>query len=299
MMNLILDSKPILNFNKNQMTPFKLTLIFVLGYAIQTAYAQSDTIYIWPHEVPGESKPKAKPLLTLLPDGTNRVIEITDPFLAVFLPKAAQKNGKIMIICPGGGYVRLAVQKEGYAIADWLIGQGYTVFVLQYRVPYKRDGAVQDLTRALKYIRYHAADYGIDDRKIGAMGFSAGAHLVVRAAMSDTLPRYERQDLADRESGKPDCMVIIYPGYLSGGPGSSLSPGLTANEKTVDTFIFQTMDDGSALSALALAKALQQAKSNVELHMPPKGGHGYGMYPGNKAAETWPRLLADWLREHF
>jgi acetyl esterase/lipase len=195
--------------------------------------------------------------------------------------------------------VRLAVHKEGYSVAEWLTKQGYTVFVLQYRVPNKRDGALQDFQRSLRLIRHNAKKYGIDPGKVGAMGFSAGAHVVARAGMMEPVTDYPVQDAADQQSAKPDKMIIIYPGYLSDGPDRSLSPELKATAEVVDTFIFQTMDDGSAPSSFALAVALRNAKANVELHMLPQGGHGYGMYPGNKAAETWPALLEMWLKEHL
>lgn len=273
--------------------------MFFLTCLTCNLWAQTDSLYLWPKAVPNEPKSKSVPVRITLEDGSIRVIEVTNPFLAVFEPKPSRKNGKAIIVCPGGAYVRLAVHKEGYAVADWLSDLGYTVFVLHYRVPDKRDGALQDLQRSLKLIRQKAKQYGIDPAKVGAIGFSAGAHLVTRAGMTEPTQRYPAQDASDHQPGTPDRMMIIYPGYLDGGPNRSLTPELNATANTVDTFIFQTMDDASALSAIALATALQNAKANVELHMLPKGGHGYGMYPGNIAAETWPKLLEVWLKEHL
>jgi acetyl esterase/lipase len=281
-----------------KMSPANFIVFFLITISIQLC-AQTDSLYLWPNAVPGEPGPKKKPVPTTLDDGSIRVIEVTNPFLAVFKPDLAAKNGKAILVCPGGAYVRLAVHKEGYTTAEWLNKLGYTVFVLHYRVPNKRDGALQDLQRALKIVRSEAKHYGIDAAKIGAIGFSAGAHLVARAGMTEPSQTYPTQDVADKHSGAPDRMIIIYPGYLDGGPDHSLTPGLKAKANTVDTFIFQTMDDGSARSSFALATALRDAKANVELHMLPEGGHGYGMYPGNKAAETWPTLLEVWLKEHL
>jgi acetyl esterase/lipase len=273
-----------------------LSLLLLIA---QRSYSQTDSLYIWPDAVPGEIKPKSQPVPATLDDGSIRVIEITNPFIAVFEPAKDKKNNKAVLVCPGGGYVRLAVHKEGYSIAEWFADLGYTVFVLQYRVPDKRDGALQDVQRSLRLIRHHASKYGIDPANVGAIGFSAGAHVVARAAMAEASQTYPVQDVADKQSGRPDCMMIIYPGYLDGGPNRSISPELKATADVVDTFIFQTMDDGSAPSAFALALALRNAKANVELHMLPEGGHGYGMYHGNKAAETWPGLLQTWLKDHF
>jgi acetyl esterase/lipase len=277
----------------------KYLVLALLLAATDYLLAQTDSIYLWTNEVPGESKLKSSPVLTRLDDTSIRVIEVTNPFLAVFLPNASHKNGKSIIVCPGGGYIRLAVHKEGYTIANWLTGLGYTVFVLQYRVPNKRDGALHDFQRALRLVRANAKKYGLDPTKVGAIGFSAGAHVVARAALTETIPPYPIQDSGEHESARPDRMILIYPAYLDGGSNQSLSPDLKASAKTVDTFIFQTMDDTHVNSSFALAVALRNAKANVELHLLPEGGHGYGMVPGNEAAETWPKLLEHWLKEHL
>lgn len=266
-------------------------------FSIQAVYSQTDSLYIWPNAVPGENQPKSEPVPNTLDDGSIRVMEVTNPFLAVFEPKEYKRNGKAVIILPGGGYVRLAAHKEGYAVAQWLNELGYTAFVLQYRVPGKQEGAFQDTQRSIKLIRSMAKTYRINPEKIGAIGFSAGAHLVALAGMAEGGQTYPKQDEADDQSSRPNCMIIIYPGYLDRGPNHSLSPELKASSTTVPTFIFQSMDEGIAQSSFALAQALRTAGSSVELHMVPSGGHGYGMYSGNKAAEAWPNLLEPWLKD--
>ena len=276
----------------------KLFFLFLLLIS-HGLFAQKDSVYLWPTLIPNQTKPKGQPITTTIGDGSTRVTEITNPFFAVFEPNKENKNNKAIIVCPGGGYVRLAVHKEGYTVANWLTGLGYTVFVLQYRVPDNRDGALFDLQRALKLIRHDSKKYGIDPTKIGAIGFSAGAHVVARAGMADSTHTYSIQDAIDNEDGRPDCMVIIYPGYLDAGPNKTLTPELKASSETVDTFIFQAMDDAIVQSSFALAMALRDVKANVELHLVPKGGHGFGMTAGNKAAETWPSLLAPWLKDHL
>jgi acetyl esterase/lipase len=276
----------------------KIVLLLLLLTA-QIVHAQSDSVYLWPKAVPGEEKPKLPPVITTLEDGSTRVTEITNPFFAVFKPDAAKKNNKAIIVCPGGGYVRLAVEKEGYATARFLSGLGFTVFVLHYRVPDKRDGAWQDIQRSVRLIRSNASRYGIQPNKIGVMGFSAGAHVGARAGMADSTINYPVQDAADALSSRPDCMIIIYPGYLDMGPNKSLTPELKVHAQTAPTFIFQAMDDNIVQSSFVLAMGLRDVKANVELHIVPKGGHGFGMTPGNKAAEAWPPLLANWLKEQF
>lgn len=279
--------------NKLKFLPIALLL---LGTRLQ---AQTDSLYLWNNTVPNEKRPKSIPVPVTLDDGSIRVVEVTNPFLAVFEPEPQNKNGKAIIVCPGGAYVRLAVHKEGYTIANWLNQLGYTVFVLHYRVPDKRDGALQDFQRSIKLVRHNARKYGIDPFKVGALGFSAGAHVVARAGMNGPDQTYPKQDASDIQSSTPACMILIYPSYLDEGPNHSLSLGLKANAKTPDTFIFQTMDDSGATSSFALATALQRVNVSVELHMLPTGGHGYGMVPGNKAAEAWPKLLFAWLKDHL
>lgn len=280
------------------MNPIRL-FAFQLFISIPCLYAQTDSVYLWSGDVPGETKPKSAPVPRTLDDGSIRVVEVTDPFVAVFEPAPEKKNHKAIVVCPGGAYVRLAVHKEGYATAEWLAKLGYTAFVLHYRVPDKREGALQDILRAVKLIRHRAKEYGIDPDKVGAIGFSAGADLVARAGMIESLPSYPQQDASDALSGRPDRMMIIYPGYLDGGPNKTLTPGLKASADTPPTFIFHTMDDRIVQSSFALAMALKDAKANVELHITPEGGHGYGMTPGNKGAEAWPWLLERWLKEHM
>lgn len=272
-----------------------LCLCFI--FSMQNINAQSDSIYLWENEIPGETGPKKAPVPRTLEDGSVRIYEITNPFMAVFEPEEYKRNGKAIVIFPGGGYRRLAVQKEGYAPAQWLRDLGYTTFVVQYRVPENQAGALQDAQRAMKMVRSMAIKYRIDPDKIGGIGFSAGAHLVALTGMAEDDQTYPDYDDAELVSSRPNAMMIIYPGYLDAGPNRSLSPNLIASESTVPTFIHQSMDDGIAQSSFALAQALRNAGSSVELHMVPSGGHGYGMYPGNKGAEAWPKLLEPWLKE--
>src|ERR1044072_4191063 len=115
--------------NKSQkMSPVLYIILFLITISIHLC-AQTDSLYLWPKAVPGEPGPKKEPVPTTLEDGSIRVIEVTNPFLAVFKPEPATNNGKAIVVCPGGAYVRLAVHKEGYAIAEWLNKLGYTAFV--------------------------------------------------------------------------------------------------------------------------------------------------------------------------
>ncbi|MBO9731222.1 MAG: alpha/beta hydrolase [Chitinophaga sp.] len=259
--------------------------------------AQQQTIHLWPGTVPEE--PAAKQAAKVTPDGSNnitRLTDVTDPLLEVFPAPAANNNGMGVVICPGGGYSILAINLEGYEIAAWFNKLGYTAFVLQYRVPKKEAGALQDAQRAMRVVRSRAAEWNVQPDKIGMLGFSAGGSLTARAATLYNVQTYTPFDKADSLSARPAFGVLIYPAYLDNGSNRTLTPELKPTSQTPPMFIFGTADDFFGNSALVMAGALRDAKAAVELHFYPKGGHGYGLRPGNPAADAWPGLLEKWLK---
>jgi acetyl esterase/lipase len=275
----------------------KLAIILILFFVSVNTYSQKvETIELWPGKVPGESKEKQKPGAdTIRNDNTLRYSEVTNPLLELF--PAPQSNNKraAFVVCPGGGYNILAYDKEGTEIARWLNSIGYYAFVLQYRVPNKRDGALQDAQRAIRLVRANASKYNIDPEKVGIMGFSAGGSLSARAGTLFNVRTYNPVDKSDSLSCRPSFVMLIYPAYLDQGENRSLTPELKLSKDTPPMFIFETADDPYGNSALVMAGALRDAKLPVELHFLPEGGHGYGLRPGKVAAETWPILAEKWL----
>ena len=275
----------------------KLLFVFALLLGM-CCYSQSnDAIKIWPGAVPGENGPKHEPVVT--PDTSRnitRLTDITDPALIVFKPDEAKNNGCGIIICPGGGYSILAIDLEGYEVATWLNQLGYTAFVLQYRVPGKKSGALSDLQRALRIIRSNSDKWKLDPAKLGVMGFSAGGSLAARASTRFDVTEYAKIDQIDSVSCRPDFALLIYPAYLDAGQNRSLTPELTVTDNTPPMFIFVAADDSHANSSLVMTTALQNAKVPVELHVLPFGGHGFGIRKGNVAAETWPTYAETWLK---
>lgn len=253
-------------------------------------------VYLWPGKVPGELKEKQKPLVdTTKKDGVLRYSEITDPAIEIWLADPEKNTGAGVIICPGGAYAKLAYNKEGIEIAEWLNKLGYNAFVLSYRVPDKKMGALQDAQRAIRLIRNMASDLKIQPDKIGIMGFSAGGSLSARASTQFNVKTYTPVDKYDTLSCRPAFALLIYPAYLDQGENRTLTPELTLTKDTPPIFIFQSADDALGNSSLVMAGGLRDAKLSVELHLVPKGGHGYGLRPGNPAAETWPGLAEKWL----
>jgi acetyl esterase/lipase len=279
------------------MKPF-ISILLLNVFFISSFAQNKDLISLWPGKVPGESKPKAAAVAdTKTKDKVFRYAEVTDPALEVFLPDQSVRNGSAVVVCPGGGYNILAWDLEGTEIAAWLNSLGYTAFVLQYRIPQKKEGALQDAQRAIRVVRSKAGEMGINPEKTGIMGFSAGGSLSARASTRFNEKTYAPVDKADSLSCRPSFTMLIYPAYLDQGPELSLTPELNLKNEVPPIFIFQTTDDQYANSALVMGKALRDAKLNVELHLLPEGGHGYGLRPGKRAAETWPLMAEKWMEE--
>ena len=276
----------------------KLIILIAITMLSINSYSQNQKpVYIWPDQVPGETGNKHDPVQT--PNKERDVIRLTDvtnPGFLVFKPSKENNNGAGVIVCPGGGYEILAINLEGYEIAEWLTKQGFTAFVLQYRVPKKQEGALMDAQRAIRIIRNDAVKYGLKPNQLGIMGFSAGGSLSARTATLFSKKTYSPVDKADSLSCRPDFALLIYPAYLDLGTNRSLTTELTVNQNTPPMFLFATADDTYSNSALVMSTALRDAKVPVELHVLAKGGHGYGLRKGNIAGETWPKLAEIWLK---
>ena len=278
----------------------KTVLLFFVAISLSTlGFAQENAIiHLWPEKVPGENGQKYAPDISLDTTGqVTRVSAVTDPTLTVYAPDSNLHSGAGIIVCPGGGYSILAIDKEGYEIAEWLNELGITAFVLHYRVPNKQPGALQDVQRAIRLIRSRAGEWNLGPSKLGVMGFSAGGSLSARISTLYNQDWYPAVSEADTLSIRPDFSVLMYPAYLDKGPAGSLTPELDVNKDTPPMFIFQTADDPYGKSALVMAGALYDAEVPVELHFYPEGGHGYGLRPGNPAAEAWPGLAEKWFEK--
>ncbi len=272
-----------------------IIIVLMLAGCGQAGFSQ-ETVHLWPGEVPGETKEKAEAVSSKDDKGNiTRVDEVTDPLFTVHRPAAENHKGAGVIVCPGGGYHILAMKKEGYEVAEWLNGLGYTAFVLQYRVPQKKEGALMDIQRAIRLIRSNAASYGIGHFRLGVLGFSAGGSLAARTSTLYDKQTYDPVGDDRWWSARPDFTVLIYPAYLDQGKDNSLTPELEVDENTPPMFLFAAANDKHATSSMVMARALRNARVPAELHIYPSGGHGYGLRAGNPAAETWPVLAEKWL----
>lgn len=255
------------------------------------AWAQESERNIWPDKRPAEVVlKKGKMKQTMGEDDILRIQQMPVPTLQKF-PVVKSPKGKVVIVCPGGGYQILAVNHEGTEIAQWLNALGYTAYVLRYRVPDNREGALQDVQRAIRIARSENPG-----KQVGVMGFSAGASLTARAATRFQSPSYTATDETDTQSTRPDFAALIYPAYMDEGEHHTLTPELTITEQTPPFFVFQTADDHYGNSALVISQALRNHKIPVQLHIYEKGGHGYGLRANlAEAASKWPKLMEEWL----
>jgi acetyl esterase/lipase len=233
-----------------------------------------------------------------------RVMRITDisvPTLTVYRPAKAKQNGAAVLVFPGGGYHILAWDLEGTEICEWLNSIGVTGVLVKYRVPAReesrRGAPLQDAQRALGIVRARAAEWGIDPKRIGVLGFSAGANLAARVSNRFDKREYDRADASDDVSCRPDFTVLVYPGGFAEKNSDRLSPDFRIVADGPASFLVQAGDDPVRVeNSLAYYTALKAVKVPVEMHLYPAGGHGYGLRPSKNLIATWPKRVEDWMR---
>ena len=233
------------------------------------------------------------------------VTDINDPFF-VFFPAKGEGAKPMVVVLPGGGYLQLGWNKEGTEIADWLNTLGFSAAVLLYRAPNQRDAALCDVQRTIGILRRDAKKYGIDPKRIGVIGFSAGANLTVRASTNWRKRLYERVDDADDFSCRPDFQLPIYPWDLrhrgkDNSPwrdwvGMDLRDEYPVDSETPPAFIAQSMDDFcEPETATAYDFHLKRAGVDSTLRLYTSGGHGYGLRRLHAPTDAWPLEAASWL----
>lgn len=231
-------------------------------------------------------------------DGFHRVTNVSKPTLALYPAKGAKADDArpAVIVCPGGGYSYLVVDKEGSEIATWLNGAGVYALVLKYRVPNNREGALQDVQRAVSVVRAHAAEWHIDPKRVGVIGFSAGGNVAAKASTRFGERAYAAIDDVDQQSCRPDFAMLVYPAYLDDKAGH-VTADLNLKANIPPTLIVHTEDDKTFVAGSKLySAALDAAKVPHEFLLYPTGGHGYALHC-TKDARVWPDAALEWLRK--
>ncbi len=226
---------------------------------------------------------------------TTRITDVKTPYVTIH-PAGTQKPSPAVIICPGGGYAHLCVDKEGAEAAPWFNGLGITTIVLAYSTPKLKDKAFADIQRAVRLARHNAGTWNIDPKRIGVMGFSAGGHLAARLCAAYESKAYAKIDDIDRHSCRPDFCILVYPAYLR--KKGTLQPAV--HKHIPPTIIVHTKDDRRFVpGSKRYFAALQEANIPSKLLLFEKGGHGYGMRArkGSPLA-TWTARCGRWLEKH-
>lgn len=245
---------------------------------------------------------------------------VSRPTLTVYTPAEGTANGTAVVVCPGGGYVHLAMTHEGTDVCKWLNSLGITAFLLKYRLPSdetmvdKTIGPLQDAQRAIQVVREHAKEWGVNPGAVGIMGFSAGGHL---ASTAGTHFNHQVIDNPEGVSLRPDFMVLLYPvisfsdsighrGSRDNLLGKHPDPAqvqlysneLQVTDQTPPTFLVHAEDDKTVMvvNSLYFYEALVKHHVPAEMHIYPKGGHGFGMHNATTGGDQWPDRLAEWMK---
>ena len=231
-----------------------------------------------------------------------RLGNVSTPTITLYRP-SRKYTGAAVVVFPGGAYRILAIDLEGTEVCAWLNSAGITCVLLKYRVPDsgpypKSAAALQDVQRALGIVRQHATEWKIDPKRIGVLGFSAGAHLAAALSTHFDKRLYDRIDAADALSCRPDFAVIVYPGYLAIAEQNFVpNAEIHVTEQTPPSFIVQAEDDPVHVeNSTVYFLALKNAKVPAEMHLYAQGGHGYGLRRTSLPVTDWPHLVETWLR---
>ena len=236
------------------------------------------------------------------------IINVSVPELEIYLPEKSARTGMAVVICPGGGYSGLAYDHEGIMVARWLNKEGIAAFILKYRMPNKHKNVpLSDAQQAIRYVREHAAEFGVDELKIGICGFSAGGHLASTASTHFA---------TSGTSTRPDFSILFYPvvtmtkmthggsrNNLLGDNPSQAEIHMFSNEKQVNVntppaLLLLSDDDKTVLpeNSIRYYEALKRNNVPASMYIFPTGGHGWGFRDNYEYHKQMTDLLSAWLK---
>jgi len=288
-----------------------ISLLFCIASAAQ---GQTQTITLWP-----EGVPNARPNAGAEQHDGERISNVSQPTLTVFPASFDRPAKTAVIICPGGGYRFLSYTREGEQYAQWLSHLGITAFVLKNRLTdFGHPAPLQDVLRAIRTVRAHAAQYGVAPDRIGVMGSSAGGHLAASAATLYDHPAGRTGNALDAISARPDFVMLMYPVITMSNPamhedsrnallGNPPAPALAqlmsvekqVTDKTPPTLLIHSQDDGlvPVENSILYYQALTRAHVPAEMYLFEHGGHGMAMRAGLGNASNWTKRAEEWLRD--
>lgn len=280
-----------------------------------------EEIALWPGTPPGRSTVHGPEKIGESGTGKGAVSNISHPRLRVYRP--LKPNGVAVVLCGGGGYFRIQLQKESTPVALWLQSRGYTAFDLIYRLP--GDGSepvapFADAQRAMKIVRTRASEFGVRADRIGILGFSAGGHLAGFTALQPQRTLYEGGDAFEAASARPDFAALLFPVVSMRPPFTTTrtrreiigtDPSAEVQEAwSLDSYAgnnappiiqFSAADDPITPPGhnIALYQALAAANAHPEMHIFASGGHGWGLGTQDQPLSQWPAIFETWLRNRF
>ena len=271
-----------------------LALAFASSAPGQTVVRQPVTIKLYPKGAPGSEARRNEPEKA----ADYWVKNVHDPSITIFPADPTRANGAAIVVLPGGGHGLLVYNNEGVKSADVLSRMGVTTIVVKYRLAreegskYSIEGdAAGDAARAIKWIRAHAAEYRIDPKRIGVMGFSAGGELVSLIANYPSEYRKAPRDELSNISGRPDFQVLVFPGPLAvkGKIGADAPPAF---------LVAGSRDECCGPPTVALYELLRKTGVSAELHMYAEAGHAFNLDETDRISVAhWPDRLFDWLSD--
>lgn len=280
----------------------KILIMSLLAIATSANAQKPIEMNLWPNGAPNSNG------LTGTEEDLNggRVANVVNPSITVF--KSETPNSTTIIMCPGGGYARLAMNHEGFDMAPWMNAQGITYVVLKYRMPNgNHEVPLSDAEQAIRLVRQHASEWNVNPNKVGIMGASAGGHLA-----STLATHYSSKET------RPDFQILFYPvitmnpavshggsreNLLGKSPSAELekkfSNELQVTAETPKAFIMLSSDDRAVVpqNGVNYYMALVQNKVPAALHIYPIGGHGWGFRDNFIYKRQWTGELEKWLRE--
>ncbi|NBR85942.1 MAG: alpha/beta hydrolase [Verrucomicrobia bacterium] len=262
------------------------------------------TLKLWPAGPPTAMKPKSKATAKLIQSyggvTATRISDVSDPTITVFRPE--RPNGASIIVAPGGGFMFLSYSFEGTQLCEWLNTLGVTAVLLKYRTPTRDESEmfalpVQDAQRALGLVRHHAAEWKLDPKRVGLLGFSAGGNLAGHAAWDRTPRTYTQQPDLDDPRG-PDFLVFVYGGgFLDATDKTKFRAGFSVPADAPPAFFLVAHEDKSnSIEAAMLYLEYKRQNLSAELHIYAKGGHGFGMRKSKDPISEWPARCGEWMQ---
>ena len=251
----------------------------------------AEVLPLWP-----QLQPQSEETLRINDYGEHIVSNVHQPSITVYRPKRERATGAAVIVIPGGSHVELWMDHEGYAVGQFLADHGISAFILKYRLAHAKNStysleghSLPDVQRAIRLVRSHATEWGIDTQRVGVLGFSAGGQLAALASLHSQPGKADAADPIDRLSSRPDFQILVYPVIPDDArPAPDTPPALLVAGANDEPRISQ------GLASLYLA--YRQAGVPAELQLYDGAGHGFGIRTRNHPpVSEWPRRMLDWM----